>query len=306
MNEDHIPLLAGNTTDSSTHSNHNVTNSTLLQRLKAILTPRLTYSPRSDEETASTGSGSSLETTPLLRNQLSPSGSRESPATVNKNWEDDVLEGRVDTTWRHEAKILSKSAAPLVVAFFLEYSLTVASIISVGHIGKVELGAATLASMTANITGFAIYNGLSTALDTLCPQAWGSKRKKLVGLQTQRMVFFLWTITIPISILWSCADMILIRIVPEQEVALLAGKYLKILIAGLPGYALFESSKRYLQAQGLFSAPLYILLVCAPMNAFMNWLFVWVCMIPNLTICPTHPCGKSQCLVPFHMASTYI
>ncbi|KAK5689969.1 hypothetical protein LTS12_028834, partial [Elasticomyces elasticus] len=30
-----------------------------------------------------------------------------------------------------------------------------------------------------------------------------------------------------------------------------------------------------MQAQGLFSASLYILLICAPLNAFMNWLFVW-------------------------------
>ncbi len=57
--------------------------------------------------------------------------------------------------------------------------------------------------------------------------------------------------------------------------AVLAGLYLKIILIGLPGYACFESAKRYLQAQGLFSASLYVLLICAPLNAFLNWLFVW-------------------------------
>lgn len=132
--------------------------------------------------------------------------------------------------------------------------------------------------MTANITGYAIYQGLATSLDTLCAQAYGSGKKKLVGLQTQRMVFFLWIVTIPIAIVWLCADLILAKIVPEKDVAVLAGQYLKVILIGAPGYALFESVKRYTQAQGLFSASLYVLLFCAPLNALLNWLFVWVCL----------------------------
>ena len=101
-------------------------------------------------------------------------------------------------------------------------------------------------------------------------------RKKLVGLQMQRMVYFLWCISIPIGAIWLSSAAILVRILPDPEVAVLAGQYLKIILIGAPGYAAFESGKRYLQAQGLFSASLYVLIICAPLNAFMNWLFVWV------------------------------
>ena len=73
--------------------------------------------------------------------------------------------------------------------------------------------------MSANITGYAIYQGLATSLDTLCAQAYGSGHKTLVGLQMQRMVYFLWAVTIPIAIIWLSADRILMRIVPEKEVA---------------------------------------------------------------------------------------
>lgn len=62
---------------------------------------------------------------------------------------------------------------------------------------------------------------------------------------------------------------------PEKEVARLAGLYLKIVLAGAPGYAAFEAAKRYVQAQGLFSASLYVLIICAPINAFLNWFLVW-------------------------------
>ena len=82
--------------------------------------------------------------------------------------------------------------------------------------------------------------------------------------------------TIPIGIIWVSAESILMRMVPEHEIARLAGLYLRILLIGAPGLACFESCKRYVQAQGLFYASFYVLLICAPLNALMNWLFVWV------------------------------
>ena len=236
---------------------------------------------RSDEEeaayAAADGASPGLPpTAPLLGDPELPYGGQDSPENINKRWEEAVAAGKIHTTWQREAKVLGRYSGPLVLTFLLQYSLTVASIFTVGHLGKVELGAVSLASMTANITGYAIYHGLATSLDTLCAQAYGSGRKQLVGVQTQRMIYFLWTITIPIGIIWLCAEPILMKIVPEKDVAVLAGLYLKIILIGAPGYACFESGKRYLQAQGLFSASLYVLLICAPLNVLMNWLFVWV------------------------------
>ncbi|KAL9007615.1 MAG: hypothetical protein Q9173_007157 [Seirophora scorigena] len=227
-----------------------------------------------DEERA-TESAQLPETTPLLGNPELPYGGQDSPENLDKRWTEAVAAGKIHTSWQREAKVLSRYSTPLIATFILQYSLTVASIFTVGHLGKVPLGAVSLASMTANITGYAVYQGLATSLDTLCAQAYGSGKKKLVGLQTQRMVYFLWAITLPIAIIWLSATPILTRIVPEREVALLAGRYLRIILIGAPGYACFEATKRYLQAQGLFSASLYVLLVCAPLNAFMNWCFVW-------------------------------
>ena len=227
------------------------------------------------DEGASRDSGQG-ETSPLLGDPQLPYGGYDSPTNIDKKWEVAVLERKIQTTWQRETKVLVRSSSPLVLTFLLQYSLTVASVFTVGHLGKVELGAVSLASMTANITGYAVYQGLATSLDTLCAQAYGSGRKQLVGLQTQRMVYFLWAISIPIGIIWLSADKILMHIVPEKNVAILAGQYLKIVLIGAPGYAIFESAKRYMQAQGLFSASLYVLLICAPLNVFLNWLFVWV------------------------------
>ena len=228
------------------------------------------------------------ETAPLLGNPELPYGGQDEAENIDKKWEEAVIEGKIQTTWQREAKVIGRYSGPLVLTFLLQYSLTVASIFAVGHLGKTELAAVSLASMTANITGYAIYQGLATSLDTLCAQAYGSGKKKLVGLQTQRMCYFLWAITIPIAIVWLCGDLILMRIVPEDDVAILAGLYLKVVLIGAPGYAAFEAGKRYVQAQGLFSASLYVLLILAPLNALMNWLFVWV-RSPSPTFLPPSP-----------------
>ncbi|KAJ5102376.1 hypothetical protein NUU61_004598 [Penicillium alfredii] len=215
---------------------------------------------------------SATETTALL----GPSGNREmSLDEIDRKWEEAVTAGLIHTTWKREAKVIGKYSLPLMVTFLLQYSLTVASIFTIGHLGKEELGAVSLASMTVSITGNAVYSGLATSLDTLCAQAYGSGKRKLVGLQMLRMVWFLWLVTIPIAVLWYFSEHILTKIVPETEVAAMAGLYLKIALLGAPGYACFESGKRYLQAQGVFSASLYVLIVCAPLNAFLNWFFVW-------------------------------
>lgn len=228
------------------------------------------------------------ETTALLGPPLEGIKTTESAEAIDKTWEEAVQAGLIHTTWKREATVLARYTAPLMVTFLLQYSLTVASIFTVGHLGKVELGAVSLASMTANITGYAIYQGLATSLDTLCAQAYGSGRKDLVGLHMQRMIWFLWVITVPIGFVWFFADRILMTIVPEKEVAVLAGQYLKVVLFGAPAMASFEAGKRFVQAQGLFSASLFVLLFCAPFNAFMNWLFVWVGNIPMRPLFPSN------------------
>lgn len=199
-------------------------------------------------------------------------------AEIDYKWDETVAAGKIQSCWRKEAEVLARRSPPLITTAFLQYSLPVAGIFTVGHLGKVELGAVSLGCMTASITGYAMYQGLVTSLDTLCAQAYGSGRKKLVGLQMQRTVLFLWCMTIPIGALWLSGAAILGAIVPdsEKEVARLAGLYLKILLCGAPSLAAFEAGKRFMQAQGLFTANLYILLFCAPLNALMSWLFVWV------------------------------
>ncbi|KAF4428233.1 ethionine resistance [Fusarium acutatum] len=218
------------------------------------------------------------ETTPLLRERvvrfdgIPPT---PGPDEVHKRWEEALASHKIDTTWQRETKTLIQYALPLIVTFLLHYSVTVASVLTVGRLGMEELAAVNLATMTASITYYVPVQGLATCLDTLCAQAYGSGHKHLVGLQAQRMTWLLWIIMIPIAVVWWFSEPILAAAVGPGRTTQLAALYMRILIAGMPGVSAFESAKRFVQSQGLFHATTYTLFVGAPLSFLQNWLFVF-------------------------------
>ena len=72
-------------------------------------------------------------------------------------------------------------------AQLLEYSLSLASVVSIGHLSTIALAASTLGTIMAGVTGYSIIVGLTSTLDTVLPSAWTSSQPQLVGLWTQRM-----------------------------------------------------------------------------------------------------------------------
>lgn len=94
-------------------------------------------------------------------------------------------------TWKGamavELPLLLRTTIPVFFTQLAEYSLALASVISIGHLGTKDLAASSLANMTAAVSCYSIVQGIATALDTLLPAAWTSCDPSRVGLWTQRM-----------------------------------------------------------------------------------------------------------------------
>ncbi|KAK5998466.1 putative transporter [Cladobotryum mycophilum] len=204
------------------------------------------------------------ETSPLISSQSSSDGD------VEQQWEEAITAGLIQTTWQRETKTLLSYCAPSLAlspcntpSTWLVFSLSVVLVylnLEPSH----------------GITCTAPVQGLATSLDTLCAQAYGSGHKHLVGLQCQRMACFLLLCSIPVAFLWLFgAEAILTQLVPDPELARLSGMYLRVMVFAIPGIILFECGKRFTQAQGLFKATTYVLIVAAPVNVFLTWLFVF-------------------------------
>lgn len=195
--------------------------------------------------------------------------------TVGEDESSFIKNPDLETTWKAETALLARYSAPLIATYILQYSFSLVTVFVAGRLGTKELGAASLATMTANITGLCIYEGLATSLDTLTSQAFGNGKKHLVGLHVQRMSMLVCVVTIPIGAIWICSPWILSALVPEKDEAVLAGTFMRIYLIGGPGWAIFEAGKRLCQAQGDFTASLAVVLICAPLNILWNWLLVF-------------------------------
>lgn len=176
---------------------------------------------------------------------------------------------------KSELWFLAEYSLPLICTYFLQYSFTVITTLVAGHLSSDDLAATSIGLTTVNIIGLATYEGMATALDTLCAQAYGSKNYHGVGLHVQRMVLLMALTMVPIGAVWICSPWILPLFVKQHHLAVKAGSFLRVSLIGLPGYAFFEALKRFLQAQGDCNAALVVLLVCAPVNALLSWLLAF-------------------------------
>jgi multidrug resistance protein, MATE family len=137
--------------------------------------------------------------------------------------------------FKSELGILTRYALPVYSTHLLEFSIVMSSVLSIGHLSTTALAAITLGSMTANVTALSIIQGFISALDTMLPAAWTSRSPELVGLWSQRMGVVLAVALVPMLTVWWNAEVILLGLRQDPEVARLAGLYLRWLSLGLPG-----------------------------------------------------------------------
>lgn len=180
-----------------------------------------------------------------------------------------------DTTALSELKSLFAASVPLAITFLLQCSLSTVSVFTAGHLGAVELAGVSIGSMTASISGYAIIQGISSALDTLCPQAFGANEYHLVCAYLQKCVAMNFTIMVPILFIWTFFGYeVITGFLPDNETAKYAAVYLRYIAPGIPAYILFECGKKFLEAQGVYHISTIVLLFAAPSNLVMNLFFV--------------------------------
>ena len=121
-----------------------------LRRNPEIISDR-SASMMPNDEAATIGPRSDTESTPLLNPPVLCACAADAIATGQSAG---VLLGQKSgpsdscSKWRDEAMTLISYAAPLVVTFFLQYSIDVSSVVAAGRLGKIELGAVSCQSVS--------------------------------------------------------------------------------------------------------------------------------------------------------------
>ncbi|KAF7187300.1 putative transporter C11D3.06 [Pseudocercospora fuligena] len=172
--------------------------------------------------------------------------------------------------------ILLKGSIPVILAYTLQNSLQTISVLIVGRLSPESLAVAAFSYMFAMASAWLIGMGGTTAIDTLASASFtGSKNKHDLGIILQRALFVLTLFYIPVAILWLCSEPVFKLLGQEDYIARDSSKFLSFLIPGGFGYIYFECMKKYLQAQGIMRPGTYVLLITSPINAGLNYLFIY-------------------------------
>ncbi|KAM5345575.1 hypothetical protein ACJ41O_011436 [Fusarium nematophilum] len=178
--------------------------------------------------------------------------------------------------WLTEALFLVKASVPVILAYMLQNSLQTISILVVGRLSPEALATAAFSYMFAMATAWLIALGGTTALDTLASSSFTrSKDKGSLGILLQRGLFVLTAFYAVVAVIWCYSEYIFRALGQEEFICVQSPKFLRLLVPGGLGYIWFECMKKFLQAQGIYRPGTYALLITSPLNAFLNYFFVY-------------------------------
>ncbi|XP_078082037.1 multidrug and toxin extrusion protein 1-like [Mustelus asterias] len=180
------------------------------------------------------------------------------------------------TNFWQEVKRISKLAGPVFLSQLMILLINIVSSAFCGHLGKVELGAVSLATAVITVSGISIGMGLSMACDTLISQTYGSKNLKRIGVILQRGILILMIACFPCWALFINIEHILLACKQSPAVAKLTQRYVKIFIPALPVTFLYDLEIRYLQNQGIIMPQILTGFIANILNAVINYLFLYV------------------------------
>ncbi|KAJ3295257.1 hypothetical protein HDU79_009578 [Rhizoclosmatium sp. JEL0117] len=155
-----------------------------------------------------------------------------------------------------------------------------AAVLALGRLGTNALASMALATLYANVTGYSLIVGMGAAIDTLCSQAYGEHmagtgEKKELGRHLSRTIVIMYIMCIPVAVLWWFTEPLLLLAGQDDVIAELSGRYTRLLIPSLFPFVISECVKRFLMSQGIMAAQMLVIGVVAPINFFLQYVFVF-------------------------------
>ncbi|XP_076897017.1 protein DETOXIFICATION 12-like [Bidens hawaiensis] len=193
---------------------------------------------------------------------------------------------RVDRfTWRvllEEMKKLGFIAGPMMTVTLLQYMLQVTSVMMVGHVGGLALSSTSIAISLSGVTGFSLVMGMSSALETLCGQAYGAQQYKKFGTLIYTAIFSLLIVCIRIAIFWRYTGSLLVLAGQNPLISHEAGKYITWLIPALFAYAILQPLVAYFQTQSMLLPMLASSTFALCLHIPLCWVLVYKTTLGNI------------------------
>ncbi|XP_031475307.1 protein DETOXIFICATION 40-like isoform X1 [Nymphaea colorata] len=177
-------------------------------------------------------------------------------------------------TWV-ELRLLCNLAAPAVLVYMLNYAMSMSTQIFSGHLGNLELAAASLGNTGIQVFAYGLMLGMGSAVETLCGQAFGAKKYEMLGIYVQRSAILLTLTGIPLTVIYVFSKQILLFLGESTAVSGAASVFVMGLIPQIFAYAINFPIQKFMQAQSLVAPSAIISASTLLVHLLLSWLAVY-------------------------------
>ncbi|KAF6981908.1 hypothetical protein CFC21_000356 [Triticum aestivum] len=174
-----------------------------------------------------------------------------------------------------ELPMLARLAAPAVLVYMINYLMSMSTQIFAGHLGTLELAAASLGNTGVQMFAYGLMLGMGSAVETLCGQAYGASKFDMLGIYMQRSIVLLMATGVPLAALYAFSQPILILLGESPEIARAAGIFVYGLIPQIFAYAVNFPIQKFMQAQSIMAPSAYISAVTLVVHVVLSYLAVY-------------------------------
>ncbi|XP_020594566.1 protein DETOXIFICATION 40-like, partial [Phalaenopsis equestris] len=176
---------------------------------------------------------------------------------------------------RVEIRLLLHLAAPAVIVYMVNYVMSMSTQIFSGHLGNLQLAAASLGNTGIQVFAYGLMLGMGSAVETLCGQAYGAQKYDTLGIYMQRSIVLLTSTGIPLAIAYAFSRPILILLGQSPEIAKAASIFVYGLIPQIFAYAANFPIQKFLQAQSIVAPSAFISMATVLLHLVLSWLVVY-------------------------------
>ncbi|GLU23297.1 hypothetical protein SLE2022_393170 [Rubroshorea leprosula] len=174
-----------------------------------------------------------------------------------------------------ELKLLFRLAVPAVLVYLINYSMSLSTRVFCGHLGNLELAAASLGNSGVQLLAYGLMLGMGSAVETFCGQAYGAHRYEMLGIYLQRATIVLTLTGIPMTVIYVLSKPILLLLGESTEVASAAAVFVYGLIPQIFAYAVNFPIQKFLQAQSIVTPSSYISAATLLAHLLLSWVAVY-------------------------------
>ncbi|PKA46720.1 Protein transparent TESTA 12 [Apostasia shenzhenica] len=174
-----------------------------------------------------------------------------------------------------ETRLLTKLAAPAVIVYMVNYVMSMSTQIFSGHLGNLELAAASLGNTGIQVFAYGLMLGMGSAVETLCGQAYGARKYDMLGVYLQRSTVLLMATGVPLAVIYAFSRPILILLGQAPEIASAAAVFVYGLIPQIFAYSANFPIQKFLQAQSIVAPSAYISIATVVLHLLLSWAVVY-------------------------------